>query len=259
MVNNPKNFKIDTAHNSIEMCYTEERLELRSHDNALQSVINLENRHSLGLKNLEYLMSVLLFIPPPREVLMLGTAAGSLLHFLHHYFPETKVTTVDIDADLIGQLLQMEVLPAANAKLDYIHADAKEFIAQCGQSFDLVLVDIFDGAQSPAWLLEKSIINQLHGLISDQGALACNLLIDSDFDFGNFYRDLRQVFRERTLSLPVAGLENRITFAIRAASDANDMSANLQKAALLSEKLEYDLMPILSAIYNTNPVGRGLI
>ena len=259
MVNNPKNFKIDTAHNSIEMCYTEERLELRSHDNALQSVINLENRHSLGLKNLEYLMSVLLFIPPPREVLMLGTAAGSLLHFLHHYFPETKVTTVDIDADLIGQLLQMEVLPAANAKLDYIHADAKEFIAQCGQSFDLVLVDIFDGAQSPAWLLEKNTTNNLFRLLTRRGALVYNLLIESEHDFKRFYRDLRLVFDQQTLCLPVQGLENTIAYGIRSPPPPLDMTQHMKLAVELSERLEIDFMRILAVIYNTNPVGRGVI
>jgi len=259
MDNTRKNFKIETAYNSIHMCYHDGRLELRSHDKALQSVINLENRHCLELKNLEYLMSVLLFIPAPRRILMLGTAAGSLLHFLRHHFPQADITTVDIDAELIERLLEMGILPAAGAGLDYIFVDAAEYISQCEQSYDLVLFDIFNGAQSPAWLLAKTVINQLYELVSEQGALACNLLIDSDHDFNIFYRDFRQAFDQRSLSLPVAGLENRITHGVRAATAANDMLANLQKALALSDKLGFDLMPILAVIYNTNPVGRGLI
>jgi len=204
-------------------------------------------------------MSVLLFIPSPRRILMLGTAAGSLLHFLRHHYPQADITAVDIDAELIERLLEMDILPPAGAGLDYVNADAAEFITQCEQSYDLVLVDVFHGAQSPDWLLGKTTVNRLHQLVSDQGALACNLLIDSDHDFGLFYRDFRQVFDQRSLSLPVAGLENRITLGIRAATAENDMSSNLEKALTLSEKLDFDLMPILAVIYNTNPVGRGLI
>ena len=120
-------------------------------------------------------------------------------------------------------------------------------------------VEVFKGAQSPDWLLGKTNVNRLHQLVSDQGALACNLLIDSDHDFGLFYRDFRQVFDQRSLSLPVTGLENRITLGIRATTAANDMSSNLEKALTLSAKLGFDLMPILGVIYNTNPVGQGLI
>ena len=60
-----------------------------------------------------------------------------------------------------------------------------------------MLVDVFNGAQSPPWLLEKSTLQQLHDMTSDNGALAFNLLIDSDHDFKLFYRDLRQLFSNR--------------------------------------------------------------
>ena len=96
-----QNFKIETAHNSIHLVYDRDRLELRGRDKALQSVINLGKPQQLELANLEYLMSVLLFMPAPRRVLMLGTAAGSLLHFLQHHFPQADITAVDIDAELI--------------------------------------------------------------------------------------------------------------------------------------------------------------
>ena len=93
-----------------------------------------------------------------------------------------------------------------------------------------MLVDVFNGAQSPSWLLEKSTLQKLHNMTSDNGALAFNLLIDSDHDFKLFYRDLRQLFKQQTLSLPVGGLENKIVYGIRGASPANDMASNMQTA-----------------------------
>jgi spermidine synthase len=254
-----KNFKIETAYNCINACFLQQRLELRSGDDALQSVINLENPHHLELKNLEYLMAVLLFIPEPEHILMLGTAAGSLLHFLRHHYPEAEITTVDIDIEFIEQLLQMEILPPAQAGLNYVYDDAAHFIKHSDQNYDLILIDVFDGAQSPAWLLEKNAINNLFRLLTERGALAYNLLVDSEHDFKRFYRDLRLVFDEQTLYLPVPGLENTIAYGIRSPRPAGEITQNMQQALALSERLEIDLMKVLAVIYDTNPAGCGVI
>lgn len=259
MVEKINNFKIETAHNYIDVCYHRGRIEFRSGDNALQSVINLANPHHLELKNLEYLMAVLLFIPVPERILMLGTAAGSLLHFLRHHYPRSDITTVDIDDALIEQLLRKEILPPAQTGLRYVYDDAAHFIANSDQSYDLILVDIFNGSQSPAWLLEKESINKLYRLLTRRGALAYNLLINSEHDFKLFYRNLRLAFDEQTLCLPVEGLENTIAFGIRSAQPARDMTLNIKYATSLSQQLGIDLMRVLSIIYNTNPTGHGVI
>ena len=255
----PQFFKIETGFNSIHLVCRQNRLELRGKHKSLQSVIDLDNPQRLQLANLEYLMSVLLFMPAPGRILMLGTAAGSLLHFLRFHYPRAEITAVDIDAELVEKLLHMQILPAADDRLSYVHDDAAHFIGHCADSFDLVLVDIFDGAQSPSWLLEKAAIQQLYEITASGGGLAFNLLVDSDHDFGGFYRNLSQLFAGNTLSLPVAGLENRVVYAVREPAAARDMTANMQRALELTAQLDFELMPILSVIYNTNPAGRGLI
>jgi len=254
-----KNFKIETNYNSIDVCFLHGRLELRSGDEALQSVIDIENPHHLALKNLEHLMAVLLFIPQPERILMLGTAAGSLLHFLRYHYPEAEITAVDIDVELIEQLLEMEILPPAQAGLSYVYDDATHFIRHCDQNYDLILIDIFNGAQSPAWLLEKNATNTLFRLLTERGALAYNLLIESEHDFKLFYRDLRLVFDEQTLCLPVQGLENTIAYGIRSPPPPLEMAQYMRLAVALSERLGIDFMQVLAVIYNTNPVGRGFI
>jgi spermidine synthase len=254
-----KNFKIETQFNSIHLVYHQGRLELRSQDKSLQSVINLQKPHHLELKNLEYLMSVLLFVAAPRRILMLGIAAGSLLHFLRYHYPQADITAVDIDKELIEQLLELEILPPADNRLTYICDDARQVIKRSEKKFDLVLVDVFNGVQSPPWLLEQASIQQLYDLLSNSGALAFNLLIDSDHDFRLFNRAVRQQFQQQTLCLPVSELENKILYGVRGKSVASDMTANMHTALELSAQLEIDFMPILSVIYNTNPVGDGLI
>ena len=67
------------------------------------------------------------------------------------------------------------------------------------------------------------------------------------------------MFDEQTLCLPVQGLENTIAYGFRSPRPALDMTQNMQLAIALSERLEIDLMLVLAALYNTNPVGRGFI
>ncbi len=204
-------------------------------------------------------MGVQLFIPPPRRILMLGVAAGSLLHYLRHYHPQARITAVDIDDELIETMLQMQLLPQPDANLSYVYDDAENFLDNCNQCYDLLLADVFVGPRSPDWLLARKNIAHLYRLLGDDGALAYNLLIDSEHVFRLFYRELRQVFAQKTLCLPVEGFENTIAYGIRAQLPERDMTWYLHHAAEQSERFGIDLVQILSVIYNTNPVGAGVL
>ena len=246
--------KIDTAHNSLELRRRNGFLELRSIDGAMQSLIDLNKPHRLGLKNLEFLVAVLLFITPPRRILLLGTAAGSLLHFLRHHY-EVDLVAVDRDTELIETMLGLDILPAADDKLSYVHDDALHFIEHCQDRFDLVLIDIFDGAQSPRWLLENKALEQIARLVNPFGAMAFNLLIDSNHDFTQFYRNLRLVCQRQTLCTSVEGFENTIVFGFRDQLPQRELSWYLEHSLDLSREHAIDYMQILSAIYTTNPDG----
>jgi hypothetical protein len=67
------------------------------------------------------------------------------------------------------------------------------------------------------------------------------------------------VFDQQTLCMPVQGLENTIAYGIRSPPPPLEMTQYMQLAVELSERLEIDFMRVLAVIYNTNPVGRGVI
>jgi spermidine synthase len=254
-----KNFNINTAYNNISAEYRGKRLEFHSGDDALQSVIDLRKPFRLSLKNLEYLIAILLFIPEPRRILLLGTAAGSLLHFLRHHYAECEITALDIDAELIETLQSRDLLPTADSKLTYVFDDALHYVEHCDQRFDLILIDIFIGSQSPVWLLEKPFNSQLYRLLSDYGALAYNLLINSDHQFSRFYQNLRLVCNKQTLCMPVEGFENTIAYGFKNQIPERDMTWYMQRTLEMSQAQAIDYMEVLSAIYTTNPSDGGVI
>ena len=256
----PENFKIRTAYNEFRIYRHQGLLELRGGDNSLQSAIDPRAPQRLCLRNLEQLLTVLLFIEQPRDILVLGTAAGSLLHYLGHYLPEARVKAVDIDAELIAQLRDLQVLPPAGEHLEYLIMDAAEFIAACEQRFDLVLVDLFNGASSPGWLLQRETSVALRRICSERGAVSYNLLLASDHDFSRFYRELGKIYGNQTLSLPVQGFENRIVCALRERPPTKaDMQTRLLQAQAMAANLGLDFPRLLAQAYNCNPSGIGLL
>jgi spermidine synthase len=251
--------KFNTRHTSLSIVRTANTLELRFGADSLQSLINIENPHRLELKNLKCLLGILLFLPAPQNILLLGTGGGSLVHFLRFHYPRSCLTSIDFDAELQELMHQKMLLPEANQNLHYVIEDAAYFLDHCEQQFDLILVDIFDGSQSPDWLLNLPGIRQMHSLLSDQGAVAYNLLIDSEHSFKLFSRNLTRVFERQPLFLPVEGYDNTLAYGFGFQPTRREMSYYLQHASNMSDLHDINYNEILAAIYNANPVGSGII
>jgi spermidine synthase len=251
--------KVTSHHRDLSIKTNANTLELRSNSNTLQSIINVDHPEQLALKNLQYLIAVLLFMPQPKRILLLGTGGGSLVHFLRHHYPDSHLTSVDIDGELLDLMHEKMHLPKADDQLTYVIDDAAHYLQHCNQTFDLILVDIFIGDQSPDWLLSSANMQLLYTLLNSSGAVAYNLLIDDESEFDQYYRDLRSVFSQQTLCIPVAGYDNTIAYGFRSQTEEQDMSTYMQQALSLGETHDINYMEVLSAIYATNPSGAGVI
>ncbi len=247
-------FKTKTRYAEYSITRNANFIELRTASNALQSVINKKKPHKLALKNLEYLMGVLLFLPSPRNILLLGTGGGSLIHFLRYHYPHCQLTSVDLDSELQTLMHQKMHLPEADEYLIYLIDDAAHYLRGCQQTFDLILVDIFSGSQSPDWLLDSPSIQQIQSLLSDQGAVAYNLLIDSEHASRIFHSNLRRVFSQRTLCLSVQGYDNALAYGFRYRPPQQDMSYYMQQASDMAEIHDINYNKVLAAIYAANPI-----
>jgi len=258
MTSIPTNFKAQTAYNAISIQRKDTNLELYS-GGALQSAIDLQYPHKLALKNLAALMGILMFMPEPKQVLVLGIAGGSLLHFFQHHYLQCHLNAVEIDVELLELMHTHMHLPKANDQVTYVIDDARHYMQHCQQKFDLIIVDLFIDNKSPRWLLDAESMQSIHRCLSDNGGVAYNLMISSEHEFNQYYRDLRHVFNRRTLCLPVDDLDNTLAFAFRYEVPERDMTWYMQKALQLGDVHGTDYMEILSTIYTTNPGGSGVI
>lgn len=259
MTTNPSIFKADTAYNAIFIDTDEHFWTLRTADQDLQSRINRRNPEQLTLKNLRYLMGILLFLPAPESICLLGTGGGGLIHFLRHHYPASRINAVEIDGELLEIMHREMALPEADERLTYIIDDALHYIDNCRDQFDLIIIDLFLGNRSPSWLLKAGSMQKLYAMLNRQGGLSYNLVIDSETDFNEFYASLKRSFHQQTLCLPVEDLDNTVAFAFRQPPVECDMASYMAIAYELGTRQDINYMEILSAIYGTNPTGPGVI
>lgn len=226
---------------------------------AIQSEINILHTHELRMKNLQYLMGILFFIPVPRKILLLGVGGGSLIHFVRHYLPQTHITGIEYDAQLLEIVQEHLMLPAADEWIDYQVIDARDYISNCREQYDLIIVDIFDAEQSPKWLLQSKNMTQLKSLLTPCGAIGYNLLMDDEKEFNRFDRALSKAFAKQTLCMETEEYENILFYALNFTVEARSMTDYLELGLQLEQKYQLPFNDIIATAYSMNPAGEGLL
>ena len=232
---------------------------LYSGESATQSAINLAQPHTIMLQNLEYAMGCLMFLPKPKNILLLGVGGGSLIHFFRHYLPQAHITGIDYDPELLQTMHDQFRLPKEDHYLSYNIADAQTWIKTNATQFDLIIVDLFDEQDMPKWVIEKEFMFNLKNALTEQGCVTWNTLIATDHDFNHFYSALRDVFQQRTLCLAAEDYENTIAYSFNSPLEQSDMGHLIQLAQQNNEQYELPFHEILSIIFNTNPIDSGYI
>ncbi|MEK9945484.1 MAG: polyamine aminopropyltransferase [Alphaproteobacteria bacterium] len=107
-----------------------------------------------------------------RRVLIIGGGDGGVLReVLRH--PVDRVTMVDID----GQVIELceEFLPSLSAgafddpRADVIVGDGVQFVADCADQFDAVIIDSTDPVGPGEGLFTKSFYRRCAAILADQG------------------------------------------------------------------------------------------
>jgi len=118
-----------------------------------------------------------------KNVLVLGYGGGGIVKFLHKNFPNVQITAIEWDkvmveiADLILNYKKCE-------RPEIIIGDVRQVLPKLNKSYDLIVVDLFEGALIHQDFFQSDFISQLSRLLKPKGALLLNAskkdeLIDS--------------------------------------------------------------------------------
>lgn len=114
--------------------------------------------------------------PAPRKILLLGLGGGALLHLLRQFFPDAKITCIEIDPVHIEIAQSYFQVPLHNVQL--IEGDAYAFLRKNRGRFDWVLDDVFShisGEPERPQKIEPLLKHYLKAL-TQHGVLSFNLI-----------------------------------------------------------------------------------
>jgi spermidine synthase len=213
-----------------------ERHLLFSHD-SVQSSMCIDEPDALTSEYTRRMMSVLLFNPQPQHILMVGLGGGSIAKFCYRYLPSARMTTVEIDDEVIA-LRDEFCLPFDDARFRIVHADGVRYMAQSDEQFDIILTDAFDHQGVAPGLATSDFYRDAHRNLSQDGVFVINLS-GEPARYEAHLQCIYETFGARTALMPVNAGDNELLFAFKRDFDF-ESSRSEALARELDEALSLD-------------------
>ena len=116
------------------------------------------------------------------SILVLGVAGGSVIKTLVNEIKyKGKITGVEIDSEIIeiaNTYFKLNQIPNLTIVID----DAFEFVLKTNETFDLIIIDIFQDTTMPNFLFEKFFIDRIGKLLEPCGYILFNTMLTKQND-----------------------------------------------------------------------------
>ncbi len=192
----------------------------------------------------------------PRKVLLIGLGTASLTKFLYRNFPLTKLTVVEIEPDVVAAARQFFKLPDDPRRLDIVIGDGAEFVRNNDRTYDLILVDGFDGDARPGALDTLPFYQMCRARLNENGLAAVNLLGLSR-GFLKSVERMSEAFDGRALAFPSCDSGNVIAFAAACEPVSTTLGDLKERATELTSKTGLNLLPTLTRLEQAKSCARG--
>ncbi|HSW12438.1 MAG TPA: hypothetical protein VLI06_06325 [Solimonas sp.] len=208
----------------------------------VQSQIDLKTPDALPFAYTRRMLGFLLFKPEPQHVVIIGLGGGSLTRWCHRRLPQTRVTTLEIDEQVIAFGEWFE-LPPPDARMQIVHADAADWFAGTRERADVVLVDGCDDSGTAATFCEEAFYRSLRARLLKGGIVVVNLLGTAS-KMNDLQKLLGEIF-PAVMVVDVRGVGNRVLIAFNERGGAPDWQSVREQAEQLQRRHELEF-PVLA-------------
>lgn len=212
----------------------------------VQSEMLMDYPDALTLSYTRQMMGFLPLLPDPHELMIVGLGGGSLTKFCYRHLPQTHITTVEINPEVLafGSLFQ---LPAEDARHRIVLADAADHLSQVTTGLDVVLLDGCDAQGTARRFCSPEFFRELRGKLRHEGIAVINL-IGVASRASRLLEDLRSAFDGQVLVLNAQANDNRLVFASRWPWSLRDWTDAEARAVALSRACRLDFQPLLQQL-----------
>ncbi|MFM9987109.1 spermidine synthase [Flavobacterium sp.] len=115
-----------------------------------------------------------------KTILVLGVAGGSVIKTLVDEFEyKGKITGVEIDAETINLANKYFGLDKID-NLQIIITDAEKFVKEINETYDLIIIDIFEDNIMPNFLFENTFISNILKILNTNGFVIFNTIVSDN-------------------------------------------------------------------------------
>ncbi|GAA58863.1 hypothetical protein P20652_0722 [Pseudoalteromonas sp. BSi20652] len=194
--------------------YNGDHIQVREHDNlrwllinnTLQSVIDTTNPRALLLPHLQYLAVQWQTLTAPTKVLELGLGGGAIRNYLSNQYPQTEITSVEKNADIIDCYTQFF---SSNKNELLLCADAQQ-VLKSAQNIDWIILDLFSQIDAPRFLFEEAFYKKIYSALNNSGVLFINFLSQHESQLKQLQQLLLDVFGCNVSPQKITGYVNHI-------------------------------------------------
>lgn len=225
----------------------------------VQSQMDPADPYALVLAYARAMMCFVLFKPNPEHIVMVGLGGGSLAKFCYRYLPRTRITVLELRADVIA-LRERFAIPPDSERFRVIQCDAAHYMKELKDSADVLLVDGFDANGLPNALTTDHFYADCRRALRPDGVMAANV-----FSYDPKYRSvlvrLSNAFHDRICQFTGIAGNNHILFAIRPGRAPGAPASAMQRRVAAwgspTPGLGFGLANRLLAIYTVARLRRG--
>jgi spermidine synthase len=202
---------------------------------AIQSSMRLDDPDALVAPYTRKMMAFLLFRPAPRHVLMIGLGGGSLAKFCYRHLPRTRITVVEISAEIIALRDEFSI-PRDDERFEIVHDDGAAVLRDARMQPDVIMIDAFDESGISPALATPGVYVGARRALSPDGMLVMNLSGQKS-RYTAHIESLLDVFSGIIRLVPVEGEDNLVLFAFRQQQSPELPESMSQRAACLEHGL----------------------
>ena len=163
-------------------------------EEAVETMINLRTPHELLIPYSRYMFTSYLFVPKPKQVLIIGLGGGAMVHFLQRYDPEVQVDVVEIDS-VVVKLAARHFNTRPTAKVHIETTDGLRYLETTKTRYDVVYMDAFlkpsqktDATGVPRGMKTTEFYKNVQQKLQPEGAMVFNLNV-----YDALEKDLRTI------------------------------------------------------------------
>jgi spermidine synthase len=189
-----------------------------------------------------FMTVALAYTPHAARVVEIGLGGGRIATYIHDFIPDARVTCVELDPGVV-ELAQTYFDVRPGPRLEIVTIDGRVYMARSSESFDVILVDAYQGTLVPFHLVTREFYAILRQRLAPGGVVAQNI-VPSVLDVDRMVATALAVFPNVDL---YTANRNRVLIAYdgaaRADADLRMRASELQQA----HALRYPLDEMLAA------------